>query len=465
MSAPKFVNTKDGTCWTRRAATRGGLALYAPEGVCSCPEFVMATEVELAELGIVGSADVLPVPMGPQQPPFPPAPRTFEEKLRQDVARLQGLLAEAVRDAHRARSERDLMRERVSGPFGCTYCGVEKRSHGRRYIGGSGMHAWERPSDEQVKARMLARRVARSPLPATPELEQLHNDLAGVSLSLYEEELTAERLRWALASAKRGRARLRARVAALLEERHSTNESVSEAAEALRVQRDRIAELETLLATARTEAIADVGDWLDEVGEKNAAYLVRTVDVPAARAMRPVLPQAITEDGCSCPPAAHPHQVGCLLDEAREGEPTDVQCSKCGDPVHWVKSTNSDGGFWRHRFIPGRVLDHFGEVAGSEGCHPFEAEYQGESDAKRRLPNCKACGRPATHAAHDGDVRPQVRELRNLLVGQRAAIEDPHDSPLHHPYRLGHDLPVPESCRLDAAGLDEVGRHFSGGGA
>ncbi len=312
MSTPRTVNTTDGLCWTRREATRDGQELYALEAVAGCPAHLMETYAELEERGIAGSADVLPVPVGP-------LPRT---------------------------------------------------------------------------------------------LDVVEDELTGVSLSLYEEELLTERLRWALASAKRGRARLRARVAALLEERHSTNESVSEAAEALRVQRDRIA-----------------------------------------------------EDGCSCPPAAHPHQVGCLLDEAREGEPTDVQCSKCGDPVHWVKSTNSDGGFWRHRFIPGRVLDHFGEVAGSEGCHPFEAEYQGESDAKRRLPNCKACGRPATHAAHDGDVRPQVRELRNLLAGQRAAIEDPHDSPLHHPYRLGHDLPVPESCRLDAAGLDEVGRHFSGGGA
>ncbi len=64
MSAPLVVNTTDGTCWTRRAVTRGGLPLYAPEGVCSCPEFVMVTEAELAEHGIVGSADVLPVPVG-----------------------------------------------------------------------------------------------------------------------------------------------------------------------------------------------------------------------------------------------------------------------------------------------------------------------------------------------------------------------------------------------------------------
>jgi hypothetical protein len=61
------VNTSDGTVWLRRAETRGGLALYAPQDVCRCPEFVMATEAELAEHGITGSADVLPMPVGPDR--------------------------------------------------------------------------------------------------------------------------------------------------------------------------------------------------------------------------------------------------------------------------------------------------------------------------------------------------------------------------------------------------------------
>ncbi|MFC9465166.1 hypothetical protein [Streptomyces coelicoflavus] len=75
MSAPLAVNTADGTCWTRRAVTRGGLALYAPEGVCNCPPFVMATLPELAEHGIQGSADALPMPAGPE----PKAgPRSFD---------------------------------------------------------------------------------------------------------------------------------------------------------------------------------------------------------------------------------------------------------------------------------------------------------------------------------------------------------------------------------------------------
>lgn len=214
MSAPEKVRTADGMVWERRAETRAGLALYAVEGAAKCcPPFVMATLAELAEHGIAGVADVRPV--GPQMPPFPPPPQTEEEKCRRDVARLQGLLAEAVSDAHRARRERDLMRERVSEPYGCKHCGEAKRTHGRRYVLSAGVHAWERPTDEQVKARMLARRAARSPLPATPELDQVLDDLTGVRLSLWEEERAYERLRVALESARRGRRVLRARVAEL----------------------------------------------------------------------------------------------------------------------------------------------------------------------------------------------------------------------------------------------------------
>lgn len=70
MSAPLVVNTKDGTVWTRREGMRGGEALYAPEKCGTCPQFVMATLTELAEHGIVGSSDVLPVPVSPAQQPL-----------------------------------------------------------------------------------------------------------------------------------------------------------------------------------------------------------------------------------------------------------------------------------------------------------------------------------------------------------------------------------------------------------
>jgi hypothetical protein len=82
MSAPKTrdplaVTTRDGMSWVRRAVTQDGHGLYAPEGVCNCPEFVMATLAELAEHGIKGQdplADAvaalgaLPVPVGPESP-------------------------------------------------------------------------------------------------------------------------------------------------------------------------------------------------------------------------------------------------------------------------------------------------------------------------------------------------------------------------------------------------------------
>ncbi|WP_413102279.1 hypothetical protein [Streptomyces sp. Inha503] len=54
---PLTVTTNDGTAWTRRAVTRGGRGLYAPEGVTGCPQFVMATLEELAEHGLQGHGE------------------------------------------------------------------------------------------------------------------------------------------------------------------------------------------------------------------------------------------------------------------------------------------------------------------------------------------------------------------------------------------------------------------------
>ena len=74
MSGPLVVNTKDGAVWTRRGTLRGEPLYALHSAVCGCPEFVMVTLADLAELGIVGSADVLPVPVGPRAPEsYPPA--------------------------------------------------------------------------------------------------------------------------------------------------------------------------------------------------------------------------------------------------------------------------------------------------------------------------------------------------------------------------------------------------------
>jgi hypothetical protein len=91
MSAPLVVNTQDGMVWLRRAATRGGVALYAPQDVCQCPEFVMATYAELEGHGIAGQADALPMPVGPVL-------RSELDRLRARVAEL-----EAQRERRRVR--------------------------------------------------------------------------------------------------------------------------------------------------------------------------------------------------------------------------------------------------------------------------------------------------------------------------------------------------------------------------
>ncbi|MCX4994301.1 hypothetical protein [Streptomyces longwoodensis] len=166
MSAPLVVNTADGTVWTRRGELRGGESLYAPEGVCSCPPFVMATLAELAEHGIAGSADCLPVPVGPARPAA-------------EVERLRELLREAT---------------------------------------------------------------------------------AGTAVA---DELTAV---W------RQRAEgAEARVEQLLAERHQTNENLSEAAEALRRQRDRITELETAQAFVYRAEHPDSGIVLGTYSKREAA--------------------------------------------------------------------------------------------------------------------------------------------------------------------------------------------------
>jgi hypothetical protein len=77
------------------------------------------------------------------------------------------------------------------------------------------------------------------PMPVGPEprtLALVEDELTGVSLSLYEEELETARLRLALASAQRGRRELRAQVVELLAERHSTNEALDDAVRELRAR-------------------------------------------------------------------------------------------------------------------------------------------------------------------------------------------------------------------------------------
>ncbi|MFB6787632.1 hypothetical protein ACFCWT_13245 [Streptomyces olivaceus] len=180
MSAPLVINTVDGSCWTRRTVTSGGIALYAPAAVRTCPEFVMATEAELAERGIVGSADVLPMPAGPE--PQAAASLPWAHVMVDDDLHLflDDLVAAAM---NRWRTEPD----GSSVPDRVTLTLVEKACA-----------AWRTPG-----------RGLRSDEPERDPVEEL----IGANLSLYEEELVSARLRLALASAQRGRRAERARVA------------------------------------------------------------------------------------------------------------------------------------------------------------------------------------------------------------------------------------------------------------
>lgn len=149
--------------------------------------------------------------------------------------------------------------------------------------------------------------------------------------------------------------------------------------------RARVAELEAAAKTARTEAIADAGNYLDEVGEKNAAYLLYTMDVPVAREMTP----------------------------ARQQENTHVSFAavKVGDRVRFVTNDNGFGGqgeVWRT-----------GTVA--------------KVTAKTVVVDC------------DENLLGDTAVLRGADWNSRAVqhqVEDPHDGPLHHDYALGRDLPA-----------------------
>ena len=45
-------------------------------------------------------------------------------------------------------------------PNSCRFCGLPQRGHARRWKPPAGWHKWQPPTNEQIKARMHARRAA-----------------------------------------------------------------------------------------------------------------------------------------------------------------------------------------------------------------------------------------------------------------------------------------------------------------
>ncbi|MFE3031514.1 hypothetical protein ACFXKY_07685 [Streptomyces canus] len=210
---PLVVNTRDGVCWERRAVTPDGRGLYAVEGSCKCPEFVMATLAELAEHGIVGSAHVLPVPVGPEL-------RTL-----------------------------DMVEDELTG---------------------ANLSLWEE-EQETARLRLALKSAQRGRRELREAVRHMVDGLNGYDCPPPNETPLETVTRWVgyLSSAE-------ARVEALESERHSTNESLSEAAEALRERRDRIAELDAQLLTLHTQR-GDVAQLI----ERERAEGEECVDIDA----------------------------------------------------------------------------------------------------------------------------------------------------------------------------------------
>jgi hypothetical protein len=241
------------------------------------------------------------------------------------------------------------------------------------------------------------------PVPVGPvlrsELDQARDDVMGACLARWEEEQENARLRLALASAKRGRSQLRAKVAELT------------AGVAWRdAERDRWADVHSLVERAIDKgwSAVDTIDLEDALGPEAAAPSQAVSKDEPAESEPPRIRKhhpdcaAVHQAGapCTCPPdftGEDPddlaHEDGCTCPDTGRGEPHDVDCPLADAPG------------------------------------PYDAVM------------------PAA-----GSGSPEMRELRAALTGSPDAItrqiaplqalrEDPHDSPLHHDWRLGRDLP------------------------
>ena len=47
-------------------------------------------------------------------------------------------------------------------PNGCRWCGDEPHHHGWQYHPAAGLHEWAKPTLQQIKDRMIARRAGRA---------------------------------------------------------------------------------------------------------------------------------------------------------------------------------------------------------------------------------------------------------------------------------------------------------------
>lgn len=158
----------------------------------------------------------------------------------------------------------------IMEPSACAWCGIARRGHGRQYADAAGWHEWEQPSQEQILARMKARRlqlavarVGALPMPVGGErtLDVVEEELTGVNLALWEGVQAYARLRLALASAQRGRR----------ESRSTTSDAVALLEQAVaELRREHAANARLLARIAELEQQAAV---VAEFTAKRAEYI------------------------------------------------------------------------------------------------------------------------------------------------------------------------------------------------
>lgn len=214
MSAPESVRTKDGMVWTLRTVTSSGIALYAPKGVCECPAFVMATLAELAEHGIqsaelaaaVAEHGAFPVPVGPES-----------RQVDADRAKAPWGRDEAGRPLLGPGAHWTDVPEVVDQELARIQARVDQAQSGHWYMA-SDTEAWRPAGTVRTNVDGYQRGVGRVTNMGSADLDLVlhaHDDLS-----------------WCLEMV----AKFRAQVAALLEERRTTNEALDDAVQALRAR-------------------------------------------------------------------------------------------------------------------------------------------------------------------------------------------------------------------------------------
>lgn len=301
MSAPESVRTKDGITWTLRTVTSSGIALYAPKGVCECPAFVMATLAELAEHGIqsaelaaaVAEHGAFPMPVGPVPPvdadrakaPWgrdgdgrpllgPGAHWTdVPEVVDQELARIQGRVDEAQSGHWYVASDTEAWR-----PAGTVRTNVDG------YQRTVGQCTNMRPADLAL-------------------VLHAHDDLS-----------------WCLEMLAKSRAQvaeLKHTVQQMVEGLNGHDCPPPDESPLDTVTRFAVRLMEADRLAAELESL-DLGDLDGRVSATCAepghpTWLRSTTDGRGCPWCRVAELEAAT-DGCSCPPADHPHQVGCPMD-------------------------------------------------------------------------------------------------------------------------------------------------------